>query len=340
MLTNRKPFLTAATAILLIGLAGPTPAQAANEKGPRCSDGIDNDLDGKIDCDSGNEDPDCNCGDGDGGDGTASDLFVRADFQDVLSDDATPTAIQSDLEGADPPNPNAVNACGDYQYWDTLFDQTCQNASGSGPVSSTVSNGGRWHLHTVRESDESSVTDNRWMVFNWSESPAGSPCPITDPVGGLDAVLYPEGPPPPLDAVVVPPIHADPCIDNLEMRFLHCLDKVFAPGTTEDDVCIDLVGPKVIKQGGVLWRTFYTLTYLEPLFVLEDPDNPGNPDARILTTKDGGVDRSEAELVFTNDTPRQNDDVVIGTYNMHLKVKLWRVHCPPDGSECPPAPSP
>ncbi len=49
MLT-RRPFLTAATAIFVIGLAGPTPGLAANEKGPRCSDGIDNDGDGLIDC--------------------------------------------------------------------------------------------------------------------------------------------------------------------------------------------------------------------------------------------------------------------------------------------------
>ena len=68
MLT-RRPFLTAATAIFVIGLAGPTPGLAENEKGPRCSDGIDNDGDGKIDCISGNEDPDCKCGGDDGGGG-------------------------------------------------------------------------------------------------------------------------------------------------------------------------------------------------------------------------------------------------------------------------------
>ncbi len=68
MLT-RRPFLTAATAIFVIGLAGPTPGLAANEKGPRCSDGIDNDGDGLIDCISEIEDPDCKCGGDDGGGG-------------------------------------------------------------------------------------------------------------------------------------------------------------------------------------------------------------------------------------------------------------------------------
>ncbi len=153
----------------------------------------------------------------------------------------------------------------------------------------------------------------------------------------VDLDLY-SGPP---EGAVVPPIDVIPCVDNLEMRFLHCLEKVFAPGTTEDDVCIDLAGPRLTKQGTLLFPPFYTLTYLQPLFVLEDPAHPGNPDFRILTTRNpSGEDRSLAELFFVGTSPSRKDDFLVGTYNMHLEVKLWRVDCPPDGSQCPLSPPP
>ena len=47
------------------------PAYAESEKGPRCTDGIDNDLDGLIDAD----DPDCGADSGGGG-GAISGLLV------------------------------------------------------------------------------------------------------------------------------------------------------------------------------------------------------------------------------------------------------------------------
>ena len=79
---------TVAAWLLLPGM-GQTPAFGANEKGPRCNDGIDNDGDGLLDCD----DPDCNCGGDDGGGGKANQPCVI--FDDLLgdsaqSDDGTP----------------------------------------------------------------------------------------------------------------------------------------------------------------------------------------------------------------------------------------------------------
>ena len=74
--------------LLLPGM-GQTPAFGANEKGPRCSDGIDNDGDGLIDCD----DPDCNCGGDDGGGDKANQPCVIFDdllYDSVQSDDGTP----------------------------------------------------------------------------------------------------------------------------------------------------------------------------------------------------------------------------------------------------------
>ena len=57
---------------LLLSFVGQSPAFGANEKGPRCSDGIDNDGDDLIDCD----DPDCNCGGDDGRDEEAVRFIV------------------------------------------------------------------------------------------------------------------------------------------------------------------------------------------------------------------------------------------------------------------------
>ena len=302
-LIHRVGALLAVSTLLALGTSTPVMA-----KKPVCNgDGVCDPDENAKHCPA-----DCSAGGG-----TASGLFVRADFPDVLTADGTPTAIQSDLEGA--AFPNAIIPCGDYQYWDTRFDTTCQDASGSGPVSSTVTNGGRWHLRTVLEQgeDNSTNTDNRWVVFNWLETPDFSPCRNVDD----DLYFDPPG------GALVPPIDADPCVDNLEMRFLHCLEKVFAPGTTEDDVCIDLAGPRLLKQGTVLWHPFYTLTYLQPLFVLEDPAHPGDPDFRILTTKKNlmGEDRSLAELFFVGTSPSRKDDFLVGTYNMHLEVRLSRV---------------
>ena len=70
---------TVVACILLAGL-GQSPAYGqTNEKGPRCSDGIDNDGDGLIDCD----DPDCKCGGDDGG----GDKVI-ATFRDCVEDSA------------------------------------------------------------------------------------------------------------------------------------------------------------------------------------------------------------------------------------------------------------
>ena len=70
-------------ACFLLASLGRSPAygEPTNEKGPRCSDGIDNDGDGLIDC----ADPDCNCG-GDGGDGGGGTIAVTVTFQDLPGD--------------------------------------------------------------------------------------------------------------------------------------------------------------------------------------------------------------------------------------------------------------
>ena len=60
-------FFSCALVVLTALTAEPAPAAPNSEKGPRCSDGIDNDGDGLVDGD----DPDCG-GDGDGGGGSTT----------------------------------------------------------------------------------------------------------------------------------------------------------------------------------------------------------------------------------------------------------------------------
>ena len=100
---------TMAAWLLLPGL-GQTPAYGANEKGPRCSDGIDNDGDGLIDC----ADPDCNCGDdGDGHNGKGGGggtIPVTVTFRDFPGDDVfAPDDLISDCGTGDCPYIDAVD---------------------------------------------------------------------------------------------------------------------------------------------------------------------------------------------------------------------------------------
>lgn len=90
--SNKRPTISrvlvvaAVAAWLLLPGVGQTPAFGANEKGPRCSDGIDNDGDGLIDC----ADPDCKCGGDDGGGGDKVIATFRdctGGFSSVMADD-------------------------------------------------------------------------------------------------------------------------------------------------------------------------------------------------------------------------------------------------------------
>ena len=78
--------------LLLPGVGQRTAyGEQTNEKGPRCSDGIDNDGDGLIDCD----DPDCKCGGDDGG----GDKVI-ATFRDCVEDSA-PAFDVDPIDGSD-----------------------------------------------------------------------------------------------------------------------------------------------------------------------------------------------------------------------------------------------
>ena len=87
-----KLLLMSALAVLVIALFIPSPleaaSEAASEKGPRCSDGIDNDGDGFIDCrnDIGaGPDPDCKCGGDDGG-GLPANVPTEVQWTGLISE--------------------------------------------------------------------------------------------------------------------------------------------------------------------------------------------------------------------------------------------------------------
>ena len=123
----------------------------------------------------------------DPGQGT-SGLFVRADFQTAITETGTgepaePADMLSDLEGS-VVAPVVMSPCrGPYDFWDSRFDTVCTDLS-SGSVSSSVSSGGRWQMFTRIGGDTSTLTNNRWFVFNFTVSPDGDPCP------NLDSLLY------------------------------------------------------------------------------------------------------------------------------------------------------
>ena len=82
---------TVAAWLLLSGVRQSPAYSQTNEKGPRCSDGIDNDGDGLTDCD----DPDCKCGGDDGG----GDKVI-ATFRDCVEDSA-PAFDVDPIDGSD-----------------------------------------------------------------------------------------------------------------------------------------------------------------------------------------------------------------------------------------------
>lgn len=82
MKTNHVRWLALPIAMLAFGFTVSIPTVlGANEKGPRCNDGIDNDGDGLVDCD----DSDCNCGGGDDGGGSGNGVICIT-FDDLAGD--------------------------------------------------------------------------------------------------------------------------------------------------------------------------------------------------------------------------------------------------------------
>ena len=135
----------------------------------------------------------------------------------------------SDLEGS-VVAPVVMSPCrGPYDFWDSRFDTVCTDLS-SGSVSSSVSSGGRWQMFTRIGGDTSTLTNNRWFVFNFTVSPDGDPCP------NLDSLLY-SGP---AGDLFQPPINTDSCVDNLEVRLRAGV--LFKGNTTEQALDIQILG--------------------------------------------------------------------------------------------------
>jgi len=234
-------------------------------------------------------------------------ILVRADF-------VAGSAIDSDSGGRISPLP-----CGDghptgdlWDYWDPR-DPGCDYG---GQLKSDLSGGGRWIFNTgvVRPTE-------RWVVFHWDLIQAGpdlarsAVADASDP--DLDQLIYVD----PVVGTGGPPSDSTPQVDNLNIRM--SADMVFKDSATRQPLDIP------IQQGGGSWP-IYSLSYLEPLYVVRDLDDP---DVAYLTSfdPDGNADVHEAELVelvdpTTGESHRGNSKPVIGTYSMPFQVILRRVY--------------
>ena len=149
---------------LLLPGVGQRPAygEPTNEKGPRCSDGIDNDGDGLIDCD----DPDCNCGSDDGG----GDKVI-ATFRDCVEDSA-PAFDVDPIDGSD--------VCGpENEIQDRIYSDS-QGAYIGGKDQQIQKNS--FFLSPSEDND-------RWIVLDFAECVDGGLC------GGLLGQIVSTGAP-------------------------------------------------------------------------------------------------------------------------------------------------
>ena len=159
---SRALVVAAMAAWLLLPGLGQTPAFGANEKGPRCSDGIDNDGDGLIDCD----DPDCKCGGDDGG----GDKVI-ATFRDCVEDSA-PAFDVDPIDGSD--------VCGpENEIQDRIY------SDGQGAYIGGKDQQIQKHSFFLSPSED----NDRWIVLDFAECVDGGLC------GGLLGQIVSTGAP-------------------------------------------------------------------------------------------------------------------------------------------------
>jgi hypothetical protein len=253
-------------------------------------------------------------GKGGGGKKGSDVILVRADF-------VAGSAIDSD-SGGRIPVPPGFTPCDDgfhpdgglWDYWDPR-DPVCDHG---GQLKSDLSGGDRWIFNTgvVRPTE-------RWAVFHWDLIQAGPDLDLarsavtdaSDP--DLDQLIYVD----PVVGKEGPRADSTSQVDNLNIRM--SADVVFKPNATRQPLSI------LIQQGGGSWP-IYSLSYLEPLYVV--PNYNGDSDLTLLTTvgSGGNPDVHEAKLVelvdpTTGDSHKGKSKPVVGTYRMPFKVIVRRV---------------
>ena len=158
---------TVAAWLLLSGVRQSPAYSQTNEKGPRCSDGIDNDGDGLIDC----ADPDCNCGSDDGDGGGGGGDKVIATFRDCVEDSA-PAFDVDPIDGSD--------VCGpENEIQDRIYSDG-QGAYIGGKDQQIYKNS--FFLSPIEDND-------RWIVLDFAECVDGGSC------GGLLGQIVSTGAP-------------------------------------------------------------------------------------------------------------------------------------------------
>ena len=249
---------------------------APQEKGAKkCNDGIDNDSDGLINGD----DPGC------GGGGGDSDVArrvrvvfdassaIRADGQDKCEDVFLPFGIE-------------------YDYWTTFGGQDlpCEEPSSQRMSSAIVACG--WCFNTFGPRRPQDPTNqnvvNRWVTINWGLEL------------GIEETLYDTASDPNCSAghtvlCNTPPAALDSFEDNLEIAF-DIPDPFTEPaGTAVPNFEIEIVAPRVRKNGKVAWQTKYTLVYPTDMIITSSTTEVG--EANVVTISTNGLD---GDAVLTN----------------------------------------
>lgn len=256
---------------------------APQEKGDKkCTDGIDNDGDGKIDGD----DPDC-------GATNVDDVSRRARVF------LNPGSIHYDGGGELVGGGSLPSGCGagvipafaaPWDYWhsnpgqgphDSDCDDTANNGFGepSQRVNSAMLACG-WCFNTfgpARPLDDNAWHHvNRYFVFDFSTCFVD--CPDIDTEIANQVASDPDAPPGLLDAIPTPNSTAG--FDNLEVRF-NIDPSPFVSQNNVENFEIEVLGPRARRNGRIVWDTKYVLAYSNSLTVSLD-------DANVVTVSTTG----------------------------------------------------
>jgi hypothetical protein len=312
--------------VVLILMIFPNCALAAK---PVCGDGICKGNE-KTSCPK-----DCTGGD-DSTDAPSSYNLARASFNDFGGLGVGNGGISADGEGFctidRDGNPETDDDVVTYDYWawqEALLSDE-ENIHKLDPSKeckefnnrSDVSGGGRWFLITTAGPVEQYVVE-RWLVFDFSDEvefnidedlwiPVGEGdlCPDLDGSGGLGNIYVGKHPSP----------NANPCVDNLTVRFP--ADRILKNNATTQDFAISIRH----QPGDQYWPPWGELRYLEPLYI-RAPSAEGvfvGRDCTVMSTRPAPTaphDRMVAELYSWN-SPSSSE--FIANYNMPLEVCVIR----------------
>ena len=210
---------------------------------------------------------------------------------------------------------DGLDSCNGYDYWaqdDAGLIQSCT----AHQIRSGTSGGGRWFL--IFPADHEVLDIQRWLVFDFSVSDNGDPCPNFEGDGTAGDSIYSSAE---MDPASTNP---DPCVDNLAVWV--GASRALKKNATRSDLGIRI---RHRTDDGQYWRDDWILEHINPLYV-RNPI-PGHDTAyenfncRLLTTfagpDDSDGDVHEAEL---HDGDGTGPSALLGTYDLPFEVCLVR----------------